>query len=168
MWPAAAAGATFYYNDLAAAEAFYLAEIGLTVVDRSPGRVVLQIASASFLTLADGSAGLTGTAKATAIAILTNNLDEWDTRATERSLPRMEGSGGGLSFLTRKEGSPHDGFVVLDPEGYKLEFEQFNQHPENETLMPLLAACPDVETTIPGLSFHAHISWLYFRDPPVK
>ena len=76
MWPAAAAGATFYYNDLAAAEAFYLTEIGLTVVSRSPGRVVMQIASASFLTLADGSAGLAGGAKATAIAILTNTLDE--------------------------------------------------------------------------------------------
>jgi hypothetical protein len=33
-------------------------------------------------------------------------------------------------------------------------------------LLPLLNACPDVETTIPGLSFHAHISWLYYRDPP--
>ena len=30
----------------------------------------------------------------------------------------------------------------MDPEGYKIEFEQFNPHPENELLMPLLDALP--------------------------
>lgn len=57
-------------------------------------------------------------------------------------------------------------FVILDPAGYKLEFEQFNVHAENELLMPLLHALPDIPTTVPGLSFHAHVSWLYYRDPP--
>ena len=254
MWTAAASGPTFYYNDLAAAETFYVDEVGLSVVERAADRVVLKIASTSFLTLASGSGGLADAAKATALAVLTNTLDEWDARVTERGLPRMEGKGGGLSFLTRKPGSPHDGcvslwltlsqsfylfillpcktaaapqalstkrggssargcrFVVMDPEGYKIEFEQFNPHPENELLMPLLDALPgdkndspkkthllrpsilktiilprqardkhrentqkerlcvfllvDVPTSLPGLSFHAHISWLYYRDPP--
>lgn len=39
-WPAAASGPTFYYSDLAAAEAFYLTELGLTAVSRSAHRVV--------------------------------------------------------------------------------------------------------------------------------
>ena len=33
---------------------------------------------------------------------------------------------------------PHDGFVVVDPEGYYLEFERFNPHEENTELMPVL------------------------------
>ena len=74
---------------------------------------MLKIASTSFLTLASGSGGLAEAAKATALAVLTNTLDEWDARVTERGLPRMEGKGGGLSFLTRKPGSPHDGCVSL-------------------------------------------------------
>lgn len=113
MWLAAASGPTFYYNDLAAAETFYVDEVGLSVVERAADRVVLKIASTSFLTLASGSGGLADAAKATALAVLTNTLDEWDARVTERGLPRMQGKGGGLSFLTRKPGSPHDGCVSV-------------------------------------------------------
>ena len=35
-------------------------------------------------------------------------------------------------------------FVILDPEGYKIEFEQFNPHAENERLIRLLHALPDI------------------------
>lgn len=112
-WPAAASGPTFYYKDLAAAEAFYLNELGLTAVSRSANRVVLRLASTSFITLV-ASDDLAAAPKATALAVLTNTLDEWDARVTERGLPRMQGKGGGLSFLTRNPGSAHDGYVSSD------------------------------------------------------
>lgn len=107
-WPAAASGPSFYYKNLDAAEAFYLTELGLTAVSRSPNRVVLKIASTSYLTLV-ASDDLAAAPKATALAVLTNTLDEWDKRVTERKLTRMQGKGGGLSFLTRNPGSAHDG-----------------------------------------------------------
>ena len=69
---------------------------------------VLRLASTSHITLA-GSEDLAAAPKATAIAVLTNTLDEWDEQVTARGLPRMQGKGGGLSFLTRNPGSAHDG-----------------------------------------------------------
>ena len=72
---------------------------------------VLRLASTSYITLA-GSKDLATALKATAIAVLTNTLDEWDERITARGLPRMQGKGGGLSFLTRNPGSAHDGCVA--------------------------------------------------------
>jgi len=70
-----------------------------------------------------------------------------------------------------KEGSAHDGFVVVDPEGYLLEFEQFNQHPENERFIPILKQ--NEQNTIQsaqqnklpgGLTIHSTITWLYYKD----
>lgn len=77
---------------------------------------VLRLASTSHITLA-GSEDLAAAPKATAIAVLTNTLDEWDEQVTARGLPRMQGKGGGLSFLTRNPGSAHDGCAT---EKYRL------------------------------------------------
>lgn len=69
------------------------------------------------------------------------------------------------------EGSPHDGFVVVDPEGYYLEFERFNAHPENERFTPLLEGLeslyptPDSRTKrLPILGIKATVLWLYSHD----
>ena len=73
--------------------------------------------------------------------------------------------------LDPSEGSPHDGFVTYDPEGYILEFERFNVHPENERFIPLLEQAetlypdPDQQTTVPlGLGFKATVLWLYYQN----
>jgi hypothetical protein len=72
--------------------------------------------------------------------------------------------------FNKVEGRPHHGFVAVDPEGYLLEFETFNPHPENEKLMPVLDA---IETLYPeegasmvpsGLGFKATILWFYYKD----
>lgn len=65
-----------------------------------------------------------------ALALLTDQLEQWhDYLATKGLKP-------GRPFAARP-GSAHDGFVIKDPEGYLLEFERFNQHPENERFVPL-------------------------------
>jgi hypothetical protein len=68
-------------------------------------------------------------------------------------------------------GSAHDGFVAIDPEGYLLEFERFNQHSENEKFVPILKqnkANPiksALGNNLPeGLSIHSTITWLYYKD----
>ena len=58
---------------------------------------------------------------------------------------------------------------ISDPEGYLLEFETFKQHPENETLVPMLEKTPVVEASknsrVPGkLGINATITWLYHKD----
>ena len=60
--------------------------------------------------------------------------------------------------------------MIEDPEGYLLEFERFNPHPENENFVPLIKGTATVRaprSTLPeGLGFNATITWLYYRDLP--
>jgi catechol 2,3-dioxygenase-like lactoylglutathione lyase family enzyme len=143
MWPAVASGCVFYYRDLDAAVRFYTEQLGLLVVmGRSDERgqqhhnganglvnddddddglyVHLQISSTSFLTLADGSSPRSnhsaGEPKATAMALLTDDLEAWDAHAAQRGLPFR----GGKRLRRNAPGSAHDGFIILDPEGYKV------------------------------------------------
>jgi hypothetical protein len=88
-------------------------------------------------------------------------------------------SGAGVEMRSpfdSEEGRPHDGFVAIDPEGYLLEFERFNPHPENEALLPVLnrveALYPDAEDPAPGmattrprnLGVRGTVLWLYYGD----
>jgi len=67
-------------------------------------------------------------------------------------------------------GRAHDGFVLADPEGWLLEFERFNPHPENSTLLPQLEALQtryvdSAAAGLPeGLGFKATVLWLYHKD----
>ena len=72
--------------------------------------------------------------KTTAIALVTDQLDEWWDYIQTRDVAMRS------TEYIPKEGSAHDGFVAIDPEGYFLEFERFNPHHENERFMPLLDA----------------------------
>ena len=59
--------------------------------------------------------------------------------------------------------------MALDPEGYFLEIERFNPHPENERILPVLAALP-AQTPAPAsqrpphLTVSATILWLYYQE----
>ncbi|MEM7500583.1 MAG: VOC family protein [Pseudomonadota bacterium] len=156
----------FYYEDLAAAEAFYRELLGLRLVADYGFAKILQVAPKSFLTLVDADEGMHSAAepKTTAIALITDQLDEWwdyietldiDMRSTE---------------YDPQPGRAHHGFVAIDPEGYFLEFERFNEHPENVDLLPMLN---DIETLYPepgtssvpeGLGFKATVIWFYYKD----
>eukprot|EP01044_Picomonas_judraskeda_P000206 COSAG03_NODE_8_length_24035_cov_36.331885_20_plen_1405_part_00 len=166
LWPASSSSVTFFYSDVEAAANFYMEELGLTQLPGSnaaQGHVDFRISSTSFLELRsdDGTfVHLTGEAKATALAFVTEDIDAWDSWATDRGWQRSHA-------LERNPGSPHDGFVTTDPEGYKLEFEVFNPHPENDALLRLLRGLPPVTTALAGerKSFSATISWLYYQIP---
>jgi len=151
----------FYYENMEEAATFYEDLLGLEVVADYGFAKILRVAETSFLTLVAGDTEMHSTdePKAVAIALLTEELEEWYAYLVEHEVP-MRGE------LKVNPGGPHDGFVAYDPEGYYLEFERFNPHPENEKLMPALAKVDSLYTDkgSPELGFQATVLWLYYDD----
>ncbi len=154
-----------YYRDLNRATAFYRDTLGLELVADYDMARIFRVAEESYLILVDATKGMhtADEPKSVALALLTDQLDEWHAYLATKGIAP------GRPFAARP-GSAHDGFVVKDPEGYLLEFERFNQHPENERFVPLLKANRTVrapKSSLPeGLGFKATITWLYYRDMP--
>lgn len=157
--------AFFYYADLDAATEFYTGTLGLPIVADYGFAVILQVAPTSLLTLVDEASGMHSSEqpKTVAIALVTDQLDEWFDYISSLDVELKFG-------YDPQEGRAHHGFVAIDPEGYLLEFERFNDHPENVDFMPVLAETeslavnPTVEGAPKGLGFKATVLWTYYRD----
>jgi len=156
----------FYYKDLDRATKFYTETLGLQMVGDYGMAKILRVAQTAYLILVDAEEGMhtADEPKTVAIALVTDQLDEWYTYLVEQGL-KMRGT------YKPTAGKPHDGFVALDPEGYLLEFERFNPHQENEKFTPILDKCEtifppaDQKTTVPsGLGFKSMVTWLYYKD----
>ncbi|MFN0181503.1 MAG: VOC family protein [Gemmatimonadales bacterium] len=152
-----------YYRDLDRATAFYQQTLGMELVADYQMARIFRMTEDSYLILVDATKGMhtADEPKSVAVALITDQLEEWHAYlATKGIAPRSP-------FLP-KPGRAHDGFVIQDPEGYLLEFERFNPHPENETLLPLLQSASTVRapgSTVPGgLGFRATVTWLYYQD----
>jgi len=155
-----------YYKDLEEAVEFYSKTLGMELVADYGMAYILRMTSDSYLILVDADKGMhtAEEPKTVALALLTDKLDKWYTYLkSQEVMIKYE--------YQPKEGSAHDGFVVVDPEGYLLEFEQFNQHPENERFIPILKQ--NEQNTIQsvqqnklpdGLTVHSTITWLYYKD----
>jgi catechol 2,3-dioxygenase-like lactoylglutathione lyase family enzyme len=157
----------FYYSDLEAAWSYYTDTLGFETVADYGFAKILRLAQTSYITLVDADSGMkfADAPKTVAVALVTDELDQWYEYLVGEGVS-MRGSG-----YSPREGSPHDGFVVVDPEGYYLEFERFNEHPENERLTPLLDGLeslypPQDGTTKrpPDLGIKATVLWLYSND----
>ncbi|MFC3879466.1 VOC family protein [Algoriphagus namhaensis] len=150
----------WFYRDLPAAKRFYLETLGLKLVEETEEVVKFQIAGDSYLVLKDVKVSpYSGDEnKSVALALLTDNLEDWYTHVQEKGVEIK------YTLKQNPEGA-HDGFVAVDPEGYLLEFETFLQHPENEKLMPRLRAQNPQETAMGGnLNFYSSVTWLYYND----
>jgi catechol 2,3-dioxygenase-like lactoylglutathione lyase family enzyme len=155
----------FYYEDVEAATDFYRDVLGLRVAADYGFARIMQVAPKSFITLVDHTKGMHAAdePKTTAIALVTDQLDEWwDYLRTQEIRMRS-------TDYAPRAGSAHDGFVAIDPEGYFLEFERFNPHPENAAFMPLLddtATLPaNPDSSVPeGLGFKATVLWFYYKE----
>lgn len=155
-----------YYKDLKGASRFYSNVLGLERLANYDNADIFRIASDSYLILVDATKGMhtADEPKTVALALVTDQLDEWYTYIKSQNVE--------IKYDYKpKEGRPHDGFVVYDPEGYLLEFERFNQHPENEDFIPILdqqrtiSNRTDQSSQVPeGLGFNASITWLYYQD----
>lgn len=154
-----------YYKDLAAATQFYQDILGLELLADYGMATTFRISAASYLILVDAAEGMhtADEPKTVALALLTDQLEAWWNYLNEQNVPVK------YSYKTKEDG-PHDGFVMIDPEGYLLEFELFKQHPENEGFMPYLDQAehfttPVASSRVPeGLGFKASITWLYYQD----
>ncbi len=150
-----------YYEDLEAAEQFYTDILGLVVLSRFDNAVIIRISTSSTITLVDAAKGMHSAdePKTVAIALLTNQLKNWYDYLLTKNVK--------IKYPYKsKDGSAHDGFVAIDPEGYLLEFETFKQHPENERFMPILEISEEHKSNIPeqDLGFHGSIVWTYHKD----
>lgn len=161
--------AFFYYADLEAANRFYTETLGFRTVADYGFAKILRVAGTSYLILVDADEGMHSAddPKTVAMALVTDELEEWYEYLTAEGVPMRSPD----EELELEEGRPHHGFVAVDPEGYYLEFERFNPHPENERLMPILDAATslhpeeDQTTSRPkGLGIKATVLWMYYRD----
>jgi catechol 2,3-dioxygenase-like lactoylglutathione lyase family enzyme len=122
---------------------------------------VFRMTSDSYLVLSEVTTSMhkAEEPKTVALALLTDQLDEWYTYLKTTNIPfKYE--------YNLKPNRPHDGFVVIDPEGYLLEFERFNPDVENEDFLPQLNLLQTIVAKTPsqGLGFKATITWLYYKD----
>lgn len=155
-----------YYRDLDRAKSFYSGTLGLELVADHGLAAIFRLAESSYVTLVDAAQGMHSAEepKTVALALLTDQLPAWYDYLQKRNVP--------IKYPYRpRTGNAHDGFVVIDPEGYLLEFETFKQHPENERLLPILqknttlTPPEDQPNTVPaGLGFYGGVTWLYYKD----
>ncbi len=158
--------AFFYYDDVERAAEFYTDTLGVDLVADYDFAKILRLAGTSYLILVDAEMGMHSTdePKSVALALLTDELEAWHEYLQGQDVEFR-------SELSVNPDGPHDGFVVLDPEGYLLEFERFNDHPENVDLTPQLAQLDslyppaDRGATAPSdLGIKATVLWLYYAD----
>ena len=158
-----ASNAFFYYEDLQGAWSFYGDLLGMETVADYGFAKIMRVAETSYVTLVDAERGMHSAEepKTVAIALVTDQLDEWYEYLRSAGVTMRSG-------YDPVAGRPHDGFVIHDPEGYFLEFERFNPHPENARFTPMLEALPTVpsggDPGSAGLGFKATVLWLYYRD----
>jgi catechol 2,3-dioxygenase-like lactoylglutathione lyase family enzyme len=155
----------FYYEDVEAATTFYTQVMGFRVVADYGAAKIVQVAPKSFITLVDHESGMHSAdePKTTAIAIVTDQLDEWWDYIQMQDIEMR------TKEYNPVPGRAHHGFVAVDPEGYFLEFERFNEHEENVDFMPVLDATEtlyaDPDSNVPeGLGFKATVVWFYYKD----
>ena len=109
-----------YYNDLARAADFYSRVLGLELVVDYDWAKIYQVTSGSFVGCVDGTRGANRPSKdkPVNISFIGEHVDDWyaHLRAAGVTIYRP---------LDERADIGIRGFMVLDPEGYVLEFEQF-------------------------------------------
>jgi len=171
-----ATNAFYYYENVERAWTFYTRTLGFATVADYGFAKILRVGPTSYLTLVDETRGMHSSTepKSVTLAVMTEEVEGWWEYLSEAGVEMR--SSLGPEDGSPAEGRPHDGFVAIDPEGYLLEFERFNPHPENEALLPILneveAIYPDGAETAPGvittrpatLGVQGTVLWLYYRD----
>jgi len=162
-----ASNAFYYYADVEAAWRFYTDVLGFETAADYGFAKIMRVAPASYLTLVDAAEGMhtADEPKTATLAIVTDEVAGWYEYLQSRDVPMRAELG------EEDPAAPHVGFVAIDPEGYFLEFERFQPHPENDRLLPMLAG---IEPLYPGagaattrpenLGVRATVQWLYFAD----
>ena len=161
--PILASNVFYYYADVEKAHLFYRDILGFETVCDYGFAKIMRICATSYITLVDVAKGMHSLdePQSTTIAMVTDEVAEWYEYLQEQGVTIERP-------YTVKDGSGHDGFVALDPEGYFLEFEVFNPHAENERLLPVvddMETIYDLSGSRPDeLGVKATVQWLYYDD----
>ena len=120
----------------------YTETLGFDTVANYGFAKILRVGPTSYLTLVDEAEGMHSSSepKSVTLAIVTEEVEGWWEYLSGIGVEMRSGLGNEEGVV--EPGRPHDGFVAIDPEGYLLEFERFNPHPENVDLIPILEAVP--------------------------
>ena len=96
---------------------------------------IYQVSPSSFIGLVDGAKGLheVSDKKRVTVSFLTDNIESWFNKAKhtagfELRTPEITDESGKVNI-----------FVGYDPDGYFLEWDQFLEVAENETLLKLIS-----------------------------
>ena len=160
----AATNAFYYYRDVEAAWEFYTRTLGFATVADYGFAKILQVGPTSYLTLVDETEGMHSSSepKSVTMAVISEEVEGWWDYLSGLGVEMRAGLGNEEGVV--EEGRPHDGFVAIDPEGYFLEFERFNPHPENEHLLPVLKGSrhsfPQGQETAPGVFSTGRRIWV--------
>ena len=152
----------FYYKNLEKSTQFYTKTLGLELIEDYKTSKVVRIADDSYLTLVDASIGkpYVNKPKTVALAFVSEQTGTWFEYLKKQDVEIKHA-------YNPIDGNPYQSFVMVDPEGYLLEFVKFNQHPESEDLIPILknnnVLHPNT-TMGEELSVNSSITWLYYKD----
>ena len=156
----------FYYKDLEKAKDFYGKILGFRPVLDYGFAKAYQISHTTFLCLVDETKGMhkTSEPKTVTLSFITRDVDAWYKYLKSQGV-KMH------SPLKGPSNRPYRGFVAYDCEGYFLEFETFQDHPQNKKLLPILKKHPAiypkdkrVGSRPKGLGIQGTVFWLYYRD----
>ena len=124
-----------YFNDLKSVRSFYEGLFGVSPSGQLNGVDAYQLSSSGFLLLVDGGDELHQPTEKNAVtySFLSTDVDGWFDRANgwegfELRTPEIFNEGGGLVRV----------FVGYDPTGIFLEWDTFQNAPENEALLNYL------------------------------
>jgi catechol 2,3-dioxygenase-like lactoylglutathione lyase family enzyme len=135
-----ATNAFYYYDELDTAWSFYTDVLGLeTVIDYGFAKI-LRVADSSYVTLVNAADGMHSSQepKTVTLAIFTDDLADWHAYFGSQGIVTP------VSFDPRRDEKPAS-FVIEDPEGYKLRFQDAALGNSADTKMQVAANVAPVE-----------------------
>lgn len=124
-----------YYDDMLEAQAFYEEHIGLKEVVDQGWAKIYAASSTGYIGLVDACRGMRDNTpvKGTTISFFLEDVESYfDYAKKYKPFPLRQDS------LEVDEQGRYKAFVGYDPVNYYLEFDQFYDHPANQTLLRLL------------------------------
>jgi len=122
-----------YYKDLQEAQTFYQNNLNLNLLVDQGFAKLYGSSATGFIGLVDESKGLHrfSEKKSVNIGFFTENIGKWYEYLLEKGLKMKDSLEEAVKGRVRA-------FVCYDTAGYFLEFDTFNQHKDNQTLLEIL------------------------------
>lgn len=122
-----------YYRDIPEAQAFYEDRFGSSLLVDQDFAKIYSSSPTGFVGLVDEAQGLHrfSERKAVNVCFLTDRIDAWFDRLREAGVEIR-------NALEDHAGIPVRTFVGFDPGGYFIEFDDFQEDPQNQRLLELL------------------------------